>query len=311
MKILKRIALLLVISGLLSCQHPPIEKPNQSIFLFKDKDGLYLYDFATAKEKLICKLKDWQVFLDEPYELSGDRLTFGMVGELANSTEYNGIHYYNYYVSVDLKTGKNRVSREIKYSTDIADTVLNIKICDIDTESRQKVVHDTTMAYHGYSSSYRGMVFNNDKTRFYSEHILGNKKAYSENGSLYCNYQNERGSETDLLIENKHFDPKFGNGYLQPQLDPTGTYILFTFAPGFMKQGASLQKVSLADKKITIIKEGKFESPVFSTDGKFILFRRNAEENKLKAWESEVYILNLQTLEETQIGKASLVQWVK
>lgn len=310
MTLLKTISLVLSIASFLGCQHPPAEKPAQSVFLFKDKDGLYEYDFATGKEKLVHKLQDWQVFLDEPYELSGDVLTFGMVGLQAVSGQYNGIHYYNYCISVDLKTGKSRVSREIKYSTDIADKLLNIKVMAIDSESRQKTASDTTMPYHGYIDSYRGMVFNDEHPRFYSEHRLGNKKTYSENGSLYCNYQTERGSETDLLVENEYFNPKFGNGYLQPQLDPSGTYVICTFAPGgFLKKGASLNKVTLADKKMEVIKDGQFIDPYFSADGKFVLFRRNAEQNKSKAWESEIYILNLKTLEETKIGKAGLAQW--
>jgi hypothetical protein len=308
MKLLKTISILITIS-FIGCAHTPPAKPNQSVFLFRDKDGLYQYNFETGKEKLLHKVQDWEVFLDEPCKVSGDTITFGMVGQLANSTQYEGLHYTNYYMSVNLKTGKSRVSREIKYSTDIADKLLTIKILDNDSESRQKIVSDTTMPYRGYVDSYRGMIFNDEHPRFYSEHTLGNKKTYSENGSLYCNYKTERGSETDLLIENKQFDPKFGNGYMQPQLDPTETYILFTFLPGFLKQGASLQKIRLADKKIEVIKEGQFADPVFSDDGKFVLFRRNLEENKNKAWESEIYILDLKTLKETKIGQAGLAQW--
>jgi hypothetical protein len=308
---MKRIILIGLGLLLICCENrlqKPSEKPSQSIFMFRDKDGLYEYDVATAKEKLIHKLQDWQVFLDEPYRLSGDTLTFGMVGQQASSTEYEGLNYYNYYVSVDLKTGKNRVSREIKYSTDLADRQLNIKVCDIDLETRQKIVHDTTMPYLGYVSSYRGMVFN-DNRRFYSEHTVGNKKVYSENGSLYCTTSDETGNQTDLLIENQTFDPKFGNGYLQPQLDPTGNYVICTFVPGFLKQGASLYKVILAGKKTEVVKEGLFNGPQFCADGKFVLFSRDLQQNKRQAWESDIYVLDLKTLHETKIGKAGLAQW--
>lgn len=304
MKILEKISLLLAFAISVGCQSPS-EKPGQSVFLFRDKDGLYQYDFATGKEKLVHKLKDFQVFLNEPYDLSGDILTFGIVGQQAVSTEYDGLHYYNYYISVDLKTGKSRVSREVKYSTDIANTKLNIKVLENDLEFCQKTVSDTTVPYNGYAYSYRGMDFNR-KPRFYSEHRLGNQKIYTENGSIY--HTTETG--TDLLVENKHFDPKFGNGYLQPRFDPTGTYAICTFAPGFLKKGASLNKLAF-DKKMQVIKEGVFADPLFSADGKFILFRRNETENKNGAWESEIYVFDLETKQETKIATAGFAQWKK
>jgi len=299
----------LTIVSLTSCAKNPSEKPGQSVFLYKDDDGLYQYDFATGKEKLVYKLTDNQIFLDEPYRLDGDTIGIGMVGLEAARDEYTGQNYFNYEISVNLKTGKNRVSRETTYTTDSGDTKLNIKIMAVDSESRQKKVSDTTMPYRGYVYTRRGMVFNNDKDMLYSEHILGNKKVFSEYGSINCTFTTERGNETDRLINNDYFDPKFGNGYLQPQLDPSGKYVICTFMPGFLTKPAALIKVNLGSKKPQVLKEGQFINPIFSADGKFVLFRRNAEINKSNVWQSEIYILNLKTLEETKIAYASLAQW--
>ncbi|MFT3793106.1 hypothetical protein [Flavobacterium sp.] len=286
----------------------PAENPKQSVYLFKDKDGLYEYDFQTAKEKLIYKCQDFQIFLDEPYTLKNDTLTFGIVGQQGTSSESKGLYYHDYYVSVDLKTGKSRVSREVKYEALEWEKTLNIKVCDIDLEFRQKVVSDTTMPYLGYTYSYRGLKFN--KPNFYSEHRIGHQIAYSLDGSL--NYMTDvDGVQSDILLPNPSFDPRFGGGNLQPQLDPTGSYVLYTFVPVFQKEPASLRKIGLKDKKVEIVKEGIFAHPVISADGKFVLFGRDSEENKLEAWESDIYILDLTTKQETKIAKAGLAQWKK
>ena len=311
-QMIKKLLLLGILMGVFSlgsCTLTPPEKPGQSVFLYKDNDGLYEYDFTSGKEELIYKLVEQQVFLDQPYRSFGDTIAIGMVGSAAVSEEYNGQDYFNYEVSVSLKTGKNRESRKTTYTTDAGNQYLNIKVMEVDSQLRQKKVSDTTLPYRGYLYTHRGMIFNNDKGRFYSEHILGNKKVFTENGSVYCTFTTENGNQTDGLITNKYFDPKFGQGYFQPQLDPSGKYVICTFMPGFMKKPAALVKVKLGTEKPEVIKEGKFMSPLFSADGKFVLFRRDAQIDESGAWQSDVYVLNLKTLEETKIARASFAQW--
>jgi hypothetical protein len=164
------------------------------------------------------------------------------------------------------------------------------------------------MIYQGSSSTSKGVSYNNFKPRFFSKQSLGDKSVFSLRGSIY--YTDK--SDTILLVEYKgHFDPKFGSGYFQPQLDPTGQYAVFHYLPGFLnfKEDASLQKVNIRTKKIEILKTGDFNNPTFSADGKFILFSRDQKEGKLNTWISKIYLLELTSLKEQKISNAYSAQW--
>lgn len=301
----------MTVAILLSCAVGLTSQPKQSIYLFKDKDGLYLYDPTTEKEKIIFKATDKQVFLDEPLKISGDTLTFGIMGELVfaetSSTESGGERYFNDYYSVDLRTGRNWLSRKISYEV-IGHSTLNIKVFTFDVNGKTNVLSDTSMIYEGSSTTSKGVVYNEFKPRFFSRQSLGDKCVFSLRGSIY--YTDK--SDTTLLVEYRgHFDPKFGSGYFQPQLDPTGQYAVFRYLPGFMnfKEEASLQKVNIKTKKTEILKTGDFNDPTFSADGKFILFSRDQKEGKLNTWISKIYLLDLTTLKEQKISNAYSAQW--
>ena len=280
-------------------------------YLFKDKDGLYLYEPTIEKEKIIFKATEDQVFLNEPLKTSGDTLTFGVNGELVfvetSPTESGGERYFKNYYSVDLKTGKNWLSKKILYEV-IGHSTLNIKTLSFDINGKQNVLSDTSMIYKGSSTTSKGVVYNNFKPRFFSKKSSGDKSVFSLRGSIY--YTDK--SDTTLLAEYKgHFDPKFGSGYFQPQLDPTGKYAIFRYLPGFMnfKEDASLQKINIQTKKIEILKTGNFNAPTFSVDGNFILFNRDQKEGKSNTWISKIYLLELTTLKETKISNAYSAQW--
>jgi hypothetical protein len=300
--------LILTVSTLLSCNYVPTSHPKQSIYLFKDKDGLYLYDLTTNKERIIFKASDNQVFLDEPYQLYNNTLTFGFRGELTftDTSNYSEDQkYFNEYYSVDLKTGKNWLSRKIRY--EVTGDTLNIKTLLIDINSNTTVLSDTSMIYQGSSSTPKGISYNNFKPRFFSKHSLGDKSVFSLQGSIY--YTDK--SDTTLLVEYKgHFDPKFGTGYFQPQLDPTGQYVVFRYLPGFTSvKDASIQKVNIQTKKTEILKTGDFDEPTFSRNGKFILFKRDQKQGSSNTWISEIYLLDLATLKEQKISNAYSAQW--
>jgi hypothetical protein len=295
---------------LLSCAIGQTSQPKQSIFLFKDKDGLYLYDPTTQKEKVIFKASDKQIFLDEPYHLSNDTLTFGLKGGLVfvetSPNESGGERYYDDYFSIDLKTGNNWLSRKILYEV-IGHSTLNIKTLSIDVHGKTTVLSDTSMAYKGSSSTFKGITYNIEP-RFFSKQSMGDKSVFSLRGSIY--YTDK--ADTTLLVEYKgHFDPKFGSGYFQPQLDPTGQYAVFRYLPGFMnfKEDTSLQKVNIQTKKTEILKTGAFGEPTFSADGKFILFTRDQKQGKSNTWISKIYLLDLATLKEQKISNAYSAQW--
>lgn len=303
--------LILTVATLINCGARLTSQPKQSIYLFKDKDGLYSYDPKTNKETIIFKASDKQVFLDEPLKISGDTLTFGIKGDLVFSetspSESGGERYFNEYYSVDLKTGKSWLSKKILYEV-IGHSTLNVKAILIDINGKQNAVFDTSMIYQGSSLTSKGVSYNNIKPRFFSKHSLGDKSVFSRRGSIY--YTDK--SDTTLLVEYKgHFDPKFGSGYFQPQLDPTGQYVVFRYLPGFMNfnEEASLQKVNIQTKKTEILKTGDFNDPTFSEDGNFILFSCNEKKGKLNTWISKIYLLDLTTLEEQKISNAYSAQW--
>lgn len=311
MQTTKLTILLLIVATLKSCAVGPTSRPKQSIYLFKDKDGLYLYDSESDKEKFTFKATDYQVFLDEPLKTSGDTLTFGIKGELVfaetSPTESGGERYFNDYYSVNLKTGKNWLSGRISYDV-IGHSTLKIKTLSYDTNGKESVLSDTSMIYKGSSSSSKGVVYNDFKPRFFSKHSIGNKSVFSLRGNIY--YTEE--SDTTLLVEYKgNFDPKFGSGYFQPQLDPTGTYVIFRYLPGFMnvKEKASLQKVDIKSMKTEIIRTDEFNDPTFSKNGEFILFSRGQKDGKSNTWISKIYMLDIATLKERKIGKAYSAQW--
>ncbi len=303
--------LLLTVVIFISCAVRLINQPKQPIYLFKDKDGLYIYNLTTGKEEIVFKVTNKQVFLDEPLKISGDTLTFGIKGDLVfaeiSPTESGGERYFNDYYSVDLKTGKSWLSGKISYEV-IGYSTLKVKSLSFDTNGKVNVLSDTLMIYEGSSSTSKGVVYNNFKPRFFSKQPLEDKSVFSLRGSIYYTYK----SDTTLLVEYKdNFDPKFSSGYFQPQIDPTGQYVVFRYLPSFrnLKEGSSLQKVDIKTKKIEVIKKGEFNDPTFSADGKFILFKRDQKEGKSNTWISKIYLLDLASLKERKISNAYSAQW--
>lgn len=292
-----------------SCSNRLTQKLNQSIFLFKDKDGLYQYEPTTGREIIIFKATDKQVFLDEPFQLSNDTLTFGFKGELTHvyTSEYTSTEkYYKDYFSVDLKSRKNWLSKKIRYK--IKEQSLNIKTLLVDNNGKTSVLADTSMVFHSSNTTSKGIIYNDLSPRFFSNHSLGDKSVFSLCGKIYYTEK----SDTTLLVDYKgDFDPKFGSGYFQPRLDPKGQYAIFEYLPGFLnfKDNASLQKVNIRTKKIEILKTGDFGEPSFSADGNFVLFKRDQKQGKLNTWISKIYILDLTTLHVQKISDAYSAQW--
>jgi len=238
-------------------------------------------------------------------------LTFGITGELVltetSPKESGGERYFNEYYSLDIKTGKSWLSRKVLYEV-IGHSTLNIKTLLVDVTGKTTILSDTSMVYKGSSNTPKGVTYNDFKPRFFSKQSWGDKSVFSLRGSIY--YTDK--SDTTLLVEyTGNFDPKFGSGYFQPQLDPTGQYAVFRYLPGFMnfKEDASLQKVNIQTKETEILKTGDFNDPTFSTDGKFILFTRDQKQGKSDTWISKVYLLDLTTLKEQKIGNAYSAQW--
>jgi hypothetical protein len=308
------ISLTILIAILISCSSGLKPILNQSIYLIKDKDGLYLFDFKSQTEKLIFKALDNQVFLDEPILISNDTLTFGIKGELIFNSQKDtnsfveGETYSKIYYSQISTSDTCWISKEIFYEV-IGHDTLKIKTQIFNSYGQITFETDTSMRFKGASTTYKGVTFNYFKPRFYTIHTNYDKSVFSLRGNIYL----AEGVDTTLLVEFKgNFDPKFGSGYFQPQLDPTNTYVVFRYLPGSLNLigKPSLQKIDLNSKKMEIIKKGNFVSPSFSNDGNFILFKRNEREGKRGTWISDIYLLDLTTLKEKKISEAYSASWI-
>lgn len=307
---IKLTKIILTIFILSSCGYGLMNKPTQTILLFKDKDGIYQFDPITGKEKIIYKATDKQIFLEEPYYRLNDTLTFGIKGDLTYTDTSNysiGEKYFKDYVSVDINSGENWLSRKILY--EVSDyNQLKIKTQIFDKQKNIISQKDSSTTFKGTSTTYKGVVFNEFKPRFYSESTIDDKKVFSSRGCIYLTVRNDT---TKIVDYQGNFDAKFGSGYFQPQLDPTGQFVVYRYLPGFLnfKKKSTLERIDLNTKKITRIKTGDFCKPTFSKDGKFILFRRNEKQGKNDVWYSEIYILELETNKVWKIGEADIAYW--
>jgi hypothetical protein len=279
--------------------------PEQQVFLFKDKDGIYLSDLKNGKDTLIYRADKEQIFLDEPYTLINDILTFGIKGRLefnSDSESYSKIYY-----SLDLSNGRYWISSKIIYTA--INKQLDILSLLFDSKGNLISSIDSVTEWKSTTSSYKGVEYNEITPRFYSKHELNDKVVFSLKGSIYYVYK----SDTILIAENdKVFDPKFGNGYSQPQIDPKCEYVICYYNPGifnfFLRR--SLKRINLADKEILKIKNGVFGNPKFSNDGNYLLFKRNSRV-KNNSWISDIYIMDLNSKKEIKIGEADIAYWKK
>lgn len=296
---------------LCSCNSGQRKEPQQSVFLFKDKDGLYLYDFIKQKDTLIFKANSKQIFLDEPCTFSGDTLQFGFRGEYDYPNETNtlkGSTYYKTYYSLNVKTGSNWISKKVLYETNESDS-LKITTQIFTPAGKLISTKDSLTKYQGLSSTYKGITFNDNKPRFFSKSTVGDKSVYSLRGNIYLTEK----TDTTLLVKfDGHFDPKFGSGYFQPRLDPKAKYALVTYLPGFMSfSDPSLKKIDINTKDVSTFRKGSYSDLTFSKDGNFFLFKRNERQGKNDTWLSDIYIFDLTMKKEFKIGEADVAQWTE
>ena len=294
---------------LCSCNRRQKNELQQSVFLFKDKDGLYLYDFTKQKDTIIFKANSKQIFLDEPCAFSGDTLQFGFRGEYDYPNETNtlkGSTYYKTYYSLNIKTGSNWISEKVLYETTESDS-LKITTQFFALDGKLISSKDSLTKYQGLSSTYKGITFNDNKPRFISQSTVGDKSVYSLRGNIYLTHQ----ADTTLLVKfDGHFDPKFGSGYFQPRLEPKAKYALVTYLPGFMSfSESSLKIVDIETKDISTFSKGAFSDLTFSKDGNYFLFKRNERQGKNDTWPSDIYVFDLTTKKEYKIGEADSAQW--
>lgn len=110
--------LLVFVPTLFGCKQKQKNILTQSIFIFKDKDGLYEYDPILKKEKLIFEALKEQFFLDKPCEFCNDTILIPIKGNYKKNDEKDytkGGSYEVEYYSVDVANLKNWLSKKIVY----------------------------------------------------------------------------------------------------------------------------------------------------------------------------------------------------
>lgn len=278
------------------------------ILLIKDKDGIYKLDTIGKKEKLIYKVASDLIINTGSIIISNGTLTFGIVGKFLEDS-FNSELYEEKFYTIDLCTGKNWLSGIRSNNVINNKKQLRVIFKKIDPEGKIIEQSDTTVSYKGLTSGYKGVIYNEFKPRFFSESVIGNKKVFSSRGSIY--YSDK--SDTTLLVSfTGKFDPKFGNGYLEPLFDPTGQYIICRYLPGAFnfRESECLYIVDTKTKEKKILKKGEFRSPSFSKNGKLLLFQRNGRFDQNECWINDIYILDMKTLKERKVGVSNFAIWL-
>ena len=110
---------------------------------------------------------------------------------------------------------------------------------------------------------------------------------------------------------NGYYEMKFGSGYFLPQIDPTGQFVVAMYRPNPTTSNykTELRKIDIKTKNVIKIKDGEFNDPSFSNDGKFLLFNRNQTQAAHDTWTNEIYLLDLENLVERKIGSGSAASW--
>ena len=298
----------------LGCTLLTSNMPTQNVLLFKDKDGIYKFDFKTKTESLVLKVSKQGIFLNEPHVFKQDTLIVGFHGkhfEYDIMEEIKRETYTKKYVSVNLNNGQNWVSKTVRYEVYRSGT-LEITTDIYDALEKKQSTSQERVKYEGEIRHYNGIDYGKNREReFYWESALGGRTVFSDMGNLFM----ASGKDTVLLAEMEgRFNPKFiGSGYGQPQIHPSGEYVICNYSQGGLKtQAAYLVKIDLTTKEITTIKEGYFFHPKFSDDGNFVLFKRNFRQGDVDyTWIYDIYWLNLKTNAEHKIGEANNASWIE
>ncbi len=304
---MKTISFIFLVSTLFfSCKPKAKNRLTQSIFIFKDKDGVYEYNPLKNKEQLIFKATNEQLFLNELCEFNNDTILIPIKEKYSNGLSYT----MNYY-SVANNNLKNWLSKQIIYSTkNRDDTLVNIKTFYFNENKKILAITDSIKPFKGFGYEAKESIFGDNWNSAFSISTVKQKSVSSYEGSLFLI---ERNDTTALLKYYGHFSRKIQSGYLEPKLAPSQDYATFLDASELdffdTTKKITLNKINLESKMVTKIKEGIFSDIQFSKDGKFILYKRNEKDHENNTWSSDIYYMDLESLEEIKISNGFNAIW--
>jgi hypothetical protein len=299
---------LFVLSGLISCRHKKIL--SQNIIIFKDKIGIYEYDSKQKKESLIFKANDKQIFLNEGCLFHNDTMTFAIKGDfkISHNQGERITQYFKEYYLVNLVTKENWLTKKIFY-TQSNNNEVSVKTINYSLTGKVILINDTITESNYSSNGYKNVSFQNYAIGF-SKSSVGEVSVFSQQGSLYIVKKND----TSLLFKfNGHFSSKFQCGFMEPVIDPSCSYAVFMNAPESFSfdtiNRILFQKINLKSKMVSNIKKGVFSDTQFSKNGKFILYKRDETEGDNNTWTSAIYVMDLESLQETKISNGFNAIW--
>ena len=307
-------------------------KSDFQIVYTVDKDGLFLYDLKTGKEKKIYSTD--QVFLDENMEfLSDSILIIGHQGKsreeekerlvyskylyradgdstfITDNPPYKTFDKYSYltetFFSINLNSCSNYKYKTIEYEH-IEHTTLNIKTTLFDSKGQIASEQDTTILCSGTSSSSKGIKFCDFERYFAKSDLVKGKQIFSRRGDLFITNK----IDTTLLLKfDGHFDPKFGSGYYSPTISPDGKRVSFQYLAGFLKSGSAIYEMDIETKKQNELIGESYFRPIYSPDGQKLLIAKNQRQARENTWINTIYVLDIETGKTRKIGNGSEYLW--
>lgn len=289
---------------------------NKSIVVLQDRKGIFLYDSKTLDNKQIYKATEFEIFLDEPIEILNDsQFVFGINGELSFFSDVNnkpyGEMYLKKYFLLNTKTTQTSLHKEIKYIVRAYDSLYVITTMFENKTKKPEVIE--RFKYTGAKSTAKSRIYytteNNTffKNDLYSNEVKGIKvAAFSGDLLLYTS------TDTTLLAQsNEPFNSQLENGFSNPQISPNGKEVFCTLQSSNDKGKPinSLIKIDLKTKVQTVLLQGEFSDLKISKDGKTLLFLRNQKNTPFRTWQSDIYVLEINTLKTSKISKGYDAFW--
>lgn len=127
---------------------------------------------------------------------------------------------------------------------------------------------------------------------------------------LYQDWQNDLGKRYEIMLGPVNTDPRegqilFGDGdrSISPSFSPDGKHVVFLSNKGSEYARTSLYIVDRDGNNWKELKPGVTSRPVFSPDGKKILYGRHRRSDKYNAMQSDLHVYDLETKKETRLTK--------
>jgi len=311
LKFLKTLLLVLLFNPIFS-QHGS----SKYVVVLQDRKGIFLYNTKTLDKKQIYKATEFEVFLDEPIEIKNDsQFVFGVNGDLSFFSDVNnkpyGEMFIKKYFILNVKNSKNELYKEVKYIVRGYDSLYVIStFFEKEVKKSEEIER---FKYTGAKSTAKSRIYyTRDSKTFFKNELFSNEVKGKKVAAFLGDLLLYTAKDTSLIAHSDElYNSQLENGFSNPQLTPNGNEIYCTFqtSDGNGKTLNSLLKIEIDSKKQNKLLEGEFSNLKISTTGNALLFLRNQKNTSLRTWQSDVFILDTQSLKITKIAKGYDAFW--